>query len=454
MRVSIVGTGYVGLVTGACLAEKGHDVTCIDLDPMRVAALNRGETPIFEPGLKELLQKNVAISLRATTDLVAGVASSDITLIAVGTPYHGKAIDLNAVLEAARQIGTVLRDKSTYHVVVVKSTVVPGTTEMRVLRVLESASEKRAGVDFGVGINPEFLSEGEAVRDFMHPDRIVLGGINSRTVDYLEDLYEPFPDAPRIRTNPRTAELIKYASNALLATLISFSNEIANIGSTFSGIDTVDVMREVHLSHYFRGRNSEGLAPITSFLQAGCGFGGSCLPKDVKALIAHSKSSGEATPLLEAVMKINEGRAERIVGLLERHWPSLAGIRVTVLGLAFKPGTSDIRESPAFPIMAELLKRGAVLRAYDPVAMEEARKIVPQGKISYCDTLRVAVKDVDAVVVVTPWEEFRQVPALLKNCEPQPVFVDSRRNFDKTQMARYEGIGLAKVNPDCVTSTN
>lgn len=442
MRVSIVGTGYVGLVTGACLAEKGHDVTCVDVDPGRVVALNRAETPIFENGLEELLQNNVGIRLRATTDLTAAVMSSDLTLIAVGTPFDGRAIDLSAVLEAARQIGTVLERKSTYHVVIVKSTVVPGTTELNILPVLESASGKKAGADFGVGINPEFLSEGEAVRDFMFPDRIVLGGIDSRTIDKLEGLYDAFPDAPRIRTNPRTAELIKYASNALLANLISFSNEIANIGSALGGVDTVDIMRGVHLSHYFRSRNDEGLPPITSFLKAGCGFGGSCLPKDVKALIAHAKSLGEEAPLLEAVITINDKRAERVVGLLERHWPSLAGIRVTLLGLSFKPETSDIRESPAFPIMAELLKRGAAVTAYDPVAMNEARKISIGRRVNYCDDLRSALTNVDAVIVVTPWKEFREVPALLKNRETQPVFVDGRRAFDKGQMARYEGIGL------------
>ncbi len=442
MRVSIVGTGYVGLVTGACLAEKGHDVTCVDVDTARVAMLNRAETPIFEEGLTELLQKNVGTRLRATTDLAAAIMSSELTLIAVGTPFDGKTIDLNFVLEAARQIGAVLKSKSSYHVVAVKSTVVPGTTESRVLPALENASGKKAGADFGVGMNPEFLSEGEAVRDFMFPDRIVLGAIDARTLETFEGLYDGFPDAPRIRTNPRTAELIKYASNALLANLISFSNEIANIGSALGGVDAVDIMRGVHLSHYFRDRNEEGLPPITAFLQAGCGFGGSCLPKDIKALIAHAKSSGEATPLLETVMRVNDGRAERVVNLLERHWPSLEGIRVTLLGLSFKPGTNDVRESPAFPIMAELLKRGAVVRAFDPAAMDEARKNFVGHGVVYCDDLRSALAEVEAVVVVTPWKEFRDVPKLLKGREPQPVFVDGRRAFDKRQIARYEGIGL------------
>jgi len=265
MNVSIIGTGYVGLVTGACLAEKGHYVTCVDINPERVAALNRAESPIFEAGLDELLHKHVGRTLRATTDLPAAVSDSELTLIAVGTPFDGQTIDLSAVVAASRQIGSTLRNKTAYHVVVVKSTVVPGTTDLHVIPALEAAAGKRAGMDFGVGMNPEFLSEGEAVHDFMFPDRIVLGGNDARSLDALEELYRPFASAPRIRTNTRTAELIKYASNALLANLISFSNEIANLCSVLGGIDVMDVMRGVQLSQYFGDHNTEGLPPIVSF---------------------------------------------------------------------------------------------------------------------------------------------------------------------------------------------
>ncbi|MCL4762498.1 MAG: nucleotide sugar dehydrogenase, partial [Burkholderiales bacterium] len=352
MNVSIIGTGYVGLVTGACLAEKGHHVTCVDLDAERVAALNRARSPIFEAGLDELLRKHVPRSLQATIDLDAAMSDSDLTMIAVGTPFNGESIDLTAVLAAARSIGAVLRRKSRYHVVVVKSTVVPGTTELAIRPALEGAAGKRAGIDFGLGMNPEFLSEGEAVRDFLHPDRIVLGGLDARTTDRLAELYAPFDDSvPRLRTTPRTAEMIKYASNALLANLISFSNEIANLGAAIGGIDSVEVMRGVHLSQYFRGRDGEGLPLITSFLKSGCGFGGSCLPKDVSALVAQGRKEGHAMPLLEAVQDINKRQPARVVDLLRKHHRTLSGLRVAVLGLAFKPGTSDVRESPAFPIL-------------------------------------------------------------------------------------------------------
>ncbi len=427
MNISIIGTGYVGLVTGACLAAKGHRVICVDMDPARVAALNAARSPIFESGLDELLRQHVGQNLSATTDLAGAVAASTITFIAVGTPFNGRQIDLTAVLRATRQIGEALRDKNEYHLVVVKSTVVPGTTDSAVVPALEEASGRRAGIDFGVGMNPEFLSEGEAVRDFMSPDRIVLGGIDQRSIDMLAEVYEPFPDAPRLRVNTRTAEMIKYASNALLATLVSFTNELANLGSSLGGIDTSDVMRGVHASQYFRDRNEQGLPPITSFLRAGCGFGGSCLPKDVSALIAHGEGLGLEMPVLKAVIRTNQQQPARVVGLLQKHWRELRDVRVSVLGLSFKPGTSDGRESPAFPIIRALSDRGAALSAYDPEAVAEAR---------------AALDEAEAVVVVTPWDQFQDVPAILRRRAPQPVLVDCRRAYDKNCVDRYEGIGL------------
>jgi UDPglucose 6-dehydrogenase/GDP-mannose 6-dehydrogenase len=236
--------------------------------------------------------------------------------------------------------------------------------------------------------------------------------------------------------------MIKYASNSLLATLISFSNELANLGSALGGIDATEVMRGVHLSMYFRNRNKEGLPPITSFLKAGCGFGGSCLPKDVSALIAHGHKAATSMRLLESVIRINEEQPKRTVALLRKHWSSLKGVRVAVLGLSFKPETSDVRESPAFPIMRELLDSGAAVKAYDPVAKHEAQKAFPDTKVNYCDSLDAALADIDAVVVVTPWKEFKDVPARLAATQPKTVFVDGRRAYDKQSLANYEGIGL------------
>jgi UDPglucose 6-dehydrogenase/GDP-mannose 6-dehydrogenase len=443
MKVSIIGTGYVGLVTGACLAEMGHQVTCVDISAERVAALNRAESPIFEAGLDRLLRTHVGRSLSATTDLNAAVACTELTIIAVGTPFNGQEIDLSAVMAATRQIGAALKNKAEYHVVVVKSTVVPGTTDTCVVPTLEASSGKKAGADFGVGMNPEFLSEGQAVEDFLQPDRIVLGGIDQRSTDALDQLYRSFPtEVPRLRTNTRSAEMIKYASNALLAALVSFSNELANAGAALGGIDTVEVMRGVHLSQYFRGRTAEGFPPITSFLAAGCGFGGSCLPKDVSALVAQGRKLGVPMRMLEAVVQINREQPAKTVDLLKKHWSSLEGIRVAVLGLSFKPETGDVRESPAFPIMRELLNNGALIQAFDPVATREARATFPDARVAYCDSLEASLSDVDAVIVVTPWKEFRDVPSFLQNSGRRVVFVDGRRAFDRNRIENYEGIGL------------
>ncbi len=445
MRVSVIGTGYVGLVTGACLAEKGHTVVCVDKDESKVRKICNGIPPIFEVGLDRLLQKNVGTNLSATTDLHASVINSEITLVAVGTPFDGREVDLSFIKEVSLQIGKALRHKRTYHSVIVKSTVVPGTTDDVVTPILEKASRKRIGVDFGVGMNPEFLTEGQAVEDFMFPDRIVLGGNDDRSVNTLEHLYSVFQGVPKVRTNNKTAEMMKYASNAMLATSISFANEIGNLCSALGGVDVVDVMKGVHLSKYLRPRSSTGeyvQAPLSSFFEAGCGFGGSCLPKDVKALIAHGEKAGVQMPLLCAVIKINERQPKRMLEMLKRSFPSLRGVRVAVLGLAFKPDTDDMRESPAIPIIRYLLAEGAIVLAYDPVAISEARKILDVQDVRFQNSLSEAVKDVEAIVLVTRWKEFEKLPEMLREARTQPVVVDGRRMLDKNSIVKYAGIGL------------
>jgi len=444
MRVSVIGTGFVGLVTGACLADKGHQVICLDIDASKVDKINRGESPIFETGLDELLRKHIGTSLTATVDAQAAIQRSEITLIAVGTPFDGTRIDLSYVKESARTIGSVLALKHDYHVVVVKSTVVPGTTDSVVLPILERASGKLAGRDFGVGMNPEFLTEGEAVNDFMYPDRIICGGIDTRTQEALEALYAPFVGAPSLRTNNGTAELLKYASNALLATLISFSNELANLGAVLGNIDIVEVMRGLNMSRYLGLLQADGRsveAPITSFLMAGCGFGGSCLPKDVNALISCGQGVGLPMSLLQSVISINKQQPAQVFRLLGKHFPSLKGRKVTVLGLSFRPDTNDMRESPAIPIIRRLLAEGAQVSAYDPVAVHEARTILGD-EVRYCTSLEDGLRDAEAIVLVTRWKEFERVPELLASLGSRPVFVDGRRMLDKKQFDRYEGIGL------------
>lgn len=445
MKVSVIGTGYVGLVSGACLAERGHEVICVDIDVDKVDLINRAMTPIHERGLTELLRKNIGKRLRATTDLRTAIGDTDISLLAVGTPFNGQQIDLTYVQEVSRQIGAALKDRSSYHVVTVKSTVVPGTTDEVVRPILERGSGKVAGKNFGVGMNPEFLREGEAIEDFMNPDRIVLGGLDNRTHEMLQELYSPFAGVDILRTSNKTAEMIKYTSNSLLATLISFSNEIANLCSEIGGVDVVDVLRGVHLDRRVSPLlpNGKRIRPgITSYLEAGCGFGGSCFPKDVKALIAHGGKFGREMHLLKAVIQTNEAQFERLLVLLARHFKSLEGVRVAVLGLAFKPGTDDMRESPSLPVIRRLKAQGADIRAYDPIAVGEARKILGIERVTYCEELGQAVSNAQAILLLTRWEEFQQLPGLISKMHPQPLVVDGRRMLEKTSVSRYEGIGL------------
>ncbi len=445
MKVSIIGTGYVGIVTGVCFAEKGHQITCVDVDQAKVDSINNGVSPIYERGLGDLLKKHVGGRLRASTDLSGAVQQTDLSLIAVGTPFEGREIDLTYIKAVSKEIGHALRKKSDYHVVIVKSTVVPGTTDEVVCPIIEEASGKRAGVDFGVGMNPEFLTEGEAVNDFLFPDRIVLGGMDQATIDQQAMLYEGFPEVEVLRTNNKSAEMIKYTSNALLATLISFSNEIANLCAAVKDVDIVDVMRGVHTSRYLSVDLPEGKRvqpPIVSFLAAGCGFGGSCFPKDVKALAAHGERLHASMHLLDAVLKVNEQQPQKIIQLLKRHFASLKGVRISILGLAFRPDTNDMRDSPAIPIVRSLLREGAVITGYDPVATDEASKLFSSQELELSGSLFDALAKADAVVLVTRWDEFRNVPDLLRGRTPQPLFVDGRRLLDKSTIARYEGIGL------------
>jgi UDPglucose 6-dehydrogenase len=443
MRISVIGTGYVGIVSGACFAETGHHCVCVDVDRAKVDRINAGLAPIHENGLDEILKRHVGTRLSATTDLAKAVHDSEITFIAVGTPFDGKVIDLAYVREAARQIGEALKTKAGWHVVVVKSTVVPGTTDDVVAVELERASGKKAGVDFGVGMNPEFLTEGTAVDDFMRPDRIVIGGNDERTIALQREVYAPFAATPTLAVNNKTAEMIKYTSNSVLATMISFSNEIGNLCSTLGGVDVADVMRGVHLARYFSSLQPDGRrvqAGISSFLWAGCGYGGSCLPKDTKALSAHGAARGLPMPLLDAVIETNRAQPERMLALLGKHFPSLRGVKVGLAGLAFKEDTDDMRESPSITLARLLLERGAVVSGYDPVAKDTARAALPAG-VTLVDSLEQLVDGADALLLVTRWAEFQRLPALLGGRPNAPLLVDGRRVLDPRSVPRYEGIG-------------
>jgi UDPglucose 6-dehydrogenase len=442
MRISIIGAGYVGLVTGACLADRGHAVTCVDLDAARVDAINRGRSPIHEPGLDAVLARTAGTRLKASTDLARAVADSELTFIAVGTPAVDGRIDLHYVLAAAEQIGAALRARASRHTVVIKSTVIPGTTDGAVRTALERVSGKEAGRDFGLGMNPEFLTEGRAVRDFMEPDRIVLGGIDGATHAALAGVYAGFEGVRVIRTNNGTAEMIKYASNATLAAMISLANEFSRLCARLPGVDVANVTRGVHESLYFTTRGAavgEVRAAIASFLEAGCGFGGSCLPKDVTALVAQGRDLGLDMPLLRAVLEINATQPDEVMRLIDRHHADLGGVPVTVLGIAFKPDTDDVRESPAFPVIARLRAAGARITAYDPVARPAQDPRLAGVRI--VESLGAAVAGAQVVILVTRWAEFESLPDLLRDADPQPLVVDGRRMLAADSVARYEGIG-------------
>jgi len=445
VRVCVVGAGYVGVVTAACLAELGHMVTCADVDRDRVDLLSAGKPPVHEKGLPELLDLHSGERLRATTDVGGAVAEADLTLIAVGTPSTDEGIDLGAVVAATREIGGALAGADAYSAVVVKSTVVPGTTDGVVLPLLAEASGRAAGRDFGVGMNPEFLTEGQAVADFMEPDRLVLGGVDERTHAALEELYAAFPPSvPRMRTNTRTAEMVKYASNALLATSISFANEIANLCAAVGNVDVVEVMDGVHLSRYLTAVPPEGppvRAELSSYLAAGSGFGGSCLPKDVRALIAEGGRLGVPMPLLSAVLDTNDARPDVLVELVERALGGLAGREVAVLGIAFKPDTDDVRESPSIPLVERLVARGAHVTAHDPVVRTLPAELRDLG-VELTDDLDAVLRGREAIVLATRWEQYLEVPGLLAGRTPPPILVDGRRLLDRSSVENYVGIGL------------
>ena len=415
MKISIVGTGYVGLVTGACLADTGNDVLCLDLDLNKIKILNEGGIPIHEPGLLELVRKNVqAGRLRFTPSVEESVAFGLVQFIAVGTPpdEDGSA-DLSYVLAAARSIGLHMQSEK---IVVDKSTVPVGTADKVRAEIAKALAERQSSTPYYVVSNPEFLKEGAAVEDFQRPDRIVIGADHPRAVEVMRQIYAPFQrnrDKFMVM-DVRSAELTKYAANAMLATRISFMNELANLAETL-GAD----IEQVRL-----GIGSDSRIGY-SFLYSGCGYGGSCFPKDVKALIKTAAEHGHNLKVLNAVEDANDAQKSVLVKKIERAFGrNLAGKRFALWGLAFKPNTDDMREAPSRVLIQALLDRGATLCAYDPVAMEEAQRVLGD-RIDYARRAVDALEGADALVIVTEWKEFRS-----PDFEGMAAKLKSRRVFD------------------------
>jgi UDPglucose 6-dehydrogenase len=410
VKISIVGGGYVGLITGACLAEAGHRVTVIDIDKKKADAINSARPPIYEKGLEALLASHSGKNLKADTGFES-VRDSEVSIICVGTPMgEDGSADLSYIVSAAESIGRELKNSGGYHVVTVKSTVPPGTTSGTVVPAVRKASENNPNIGFAM--NPEFLRESIAVDDFMNPDRIVIGSDDKRSGDLVETLYSGF-DAKILRTGLVSAEMIKYASNSFLATKISFSNEVGNICKSL-GIDVYEVMEGVGLDHR--------ISPY--FLNAGCGFGGSCFPKDVSALIHLAKSRGFDPVLLKSVLEVNETQPLVIVDILRKRIGNLEGKRVAVLGLAFKGDTDDIRDSRAIPVIEGLIMENADVHAYDPMANKNMKAVFPG--ISYHDSATGALENADACLVLTEWPEFSRLNSEFDNMKNK-VIIEGRR---------------------------
>jgi UDPglucose 6-dehydrogenase len=436
MNLAIVGSGYVGLVTGACFADVGHNVICVDNDPRKVESLRAGKVPIYEPGLEEIIHRNVSAQrLRFTGSIKEGVENSQIVFIAVPTPPQADgSVDLSFIEKVAREIAGVLTD---YRVIVDKSTVPVKTGE----KVAESIRRyNRHGAKFDVVSNPEFLREGCAVKDLMNPDRIVIGAQSEHAVDLMKKVYEPFM-APILVTDVNSAELIKHAANSFLALKISYINAVSAICEA-SGADIEKVADGIGMDRRI-GRN---------FLNAGIGYGGSCFPKDIAAFITISEQLGVPFTLLKEVQLINATQKDRFLKIVRETLWVLREKRIAVWGLTFKPDTDDIRSSVAIDLVADMLREGAHVSVYDPKGMERSQEVKAIKGARFCETALEAVEDAEALVIATEWSEFKNIDlAIVKEKMTTPIIFDGRNLFDPATMAkvgfRYHSIGREPVRP-------
>ncbi|GAB7013718.1 UDP-glucose 6-dehydrogenase AglM [Halolamina salina] len=433
MQLSVVGSGYVGTTIAACFADLGHDVVNVDIDQGIVDTINDGEAPIHEDGLAELVAEHAGPDstgrLRATTDYEE-LLDTDLTFLCLPTPANDDgSIDLSIMKAGAEQLGETLAEKDDRHNVVVKSTVVPGTTEDTLAPLIAEAGDKRLGDDLGVGMNPEFLREGSAVADFLNPDKVVLGAADDRTRDRMKEVFAPLveraDEPPVVETATREAEMMKYANNAFLASKISLANDLGNICKEH-GVDMYEVADAMGLD----GRIQR------AFLDSGLGWGGSCFPKDTAAIIAAAEAKGYDAPMLNAATEVNDRQPQRFLDLLDRH-VDVDGRRVAVLGLAFKPGTDDIRNTRAVPVIEGLLERGADVVAHDPVAIENMRDRYPE--IEYADSASDALNGASACLVVTDWDQYEVLDEEFDEMA-DPVVVDGRHCIDRREGITYEGL--------------
>lgn len=420
MKVCVIGLGYVGMCQAAGLAKLGFAVSGVDLDEDKVGLINNKTPPIYEDGLKELLEEVVPDHLTATTNLAAAVKKSDVLFVCVGTPSKKEgSMSIEQLRKVCEDVGKTIQKTDRWFTIVVKSTIVPGTIEEVVIPVLEKYSKKKFGEGFGVIMNPEFLREGLALKDFFSPDRIILGSSDKKSINSIKEVYRSFK-CPILTASFKEAEMIKYASNAFLATKISFINEMGNICKKL-GIDTNTVSKGISMDHR--------ISP--HFLRSGIGFGGSCFPKDVNAIIYKATEQGYNARLLRSVLDVNREQPLKMMELLDKYGP-LKGKKVGVLGLTFKEGTDDIRESPALNTIKELLMEEATLCIYDPKAMRQVKKIFPHLK--YMKNADAVVKESEIILILTEWPQFKDVDYKNK------IVIDGKNVFDRKRPKRYEGI--------------
>lgn len=439
-RVSVIGTGFVGLCTAVCFADRGYNVLASTKNKEKASLVNQGIIPFHEPNLSKVLKKAVRSGhLRAVLGREEAISHSDISFITVGTPANPDgSINLRLIRQTAEEMGKALKEREGKHLVVLKSTVVPGTTEKVVKPILERNSGKKCVEDFLLCSNPEFLREGNAIQDTLHPDFIVIGEHDKKSGDLLEELYRDFHEGgvpPIIRTNPPTAELIKYVNNSFLGTKISFINTMANICEKIAGVDVRNVAEAIGKDHR--------ISPY--FLRAGLGWGGSCFPKDIKALVAFSKSLGYEPNMLETAWKVNEAQVEHTVEIVKNKLGVLKEKKIAILGLSFKPDTDDIREARSIKIIKKLLKEGVTVTAYDPQAIPNVRQILGE-KIEYATSAVKCLRNADCCILVTEWDEFKRLkPKHFTENMRHPILIDGRRIYNPKSFSEkldYVGLGL------------
>ncbi|GGK01706.1 UDP-glucose 6-dehydrogenase YwqF [Lentibacillus kapialis] len=435
MNIAVIGTGYVGLVTGVCLSHAGNSVTCVDIDKDKITGLQNGRPPIYEEGLGELLQTNLQRKrLHFTTDYQKGITGKDVILLAVGTPQNDDgSADLSALFSACRAIAPHLHEHT---IIVTKSTVPIGTNE-QIKHYIEQAA---CGMSVSIIAAPEFLRQGSAVHDTFHGDRIVIGGEDSEAMQTVEELYRPF-NIPIIKTDLRSAEMIKYASNAFLAAKISFINEIANL-CEHADANVEDVAQGIGMDRRIGNH----------FLSPGAGYGGSCFPKDLSAIMSYGRKLGCPLSILESVQNVNERQTNILVEKVQKRLGNLTGKTIAILGLAFKPGTDDMRNAPSIPLIKKLMMSGADVNAFDPAATEHAKNILPR-EVNYANTIDEALANADGAVIITDWQEIKDYPLeSFKNHLADPVIFDGRNCFSLDRMSEsgiaYYSIGRPTIHPN------